>query len=515
MPPTINPSLPDPALAAILQHGAAQDAAEKDATFPDKEAEAIAQIDRIAALATLSPIEYDRIREKAAKELQIRVATLDGEVAKVRPHTDSEQGSGSALLFDEPAPWPDAVNGPVLLADLTAHLKTYMVQPEPAYLMTALWVLFAHTIDAFGVSPILAITSPERGCGKTTLLTLLDGLVPRPFSAVNISTSATFRAIEKWKPTLLIDEADSFLKDNEPLRGVLNGGHVRSNAFVVRVEGDAHELHTYRTWGAKAIAMIGRLPLTLADRSIPIVLRRKRPDEKVTRLRLERCRPLCLELKRRCIRWATDHLEELRRAEPPIPVTLHNRAADNARPLLAIADAIGRDWPSQARQAFEDLSATGAGEDTAGVELLGDLRAIFESRQVDRLASAEIVAALGAMEERPWSEWKNGKPITQRQMASHLSPFGIGSKTIRLSPTETAKGYELEQFSDAFSRYIPVQSVTASQPRNDAASSDFRSVTDGQGVTDRNPHNPMTNQACDAVTDLQGEIQYEEIDLVD
>ena len=92
--------------------------------------------------------------------------------------------------------------------------------------------------------------------------------------------------MEKYKPTLLIDEADTFLHDNDELRGVLNSGHARAGAYVVRTVGDTHEPEVFRTWAPKAIALIGKLPATLASRAVHIELKRLAPGETVEPLRL-------------------------------------------------------------------------------------------------------------------------------------------------------------------------------------------------------------------------------------
>ena len=59
------------------------------------------------------------------------------------------------------------------------------------------------------------------------------------------------------RPTLLIDEADSFAKDNEELRGILNSGHIKAAAHVIR--NLKHKPRRFSTWAPKAIAMIGAL----------------------------------------------------------------------------------------------------------------------------------------------------------------------------------------------------------------------------------------------------------------
>jgi putative DNA primase/helicase len=244
----------------------------------------------------------------------------------------------------------------------------------------------AHAHDAFQISPILALLSPEKRCGKTTALSVIRYLVPRGVLSSNISSAAVFRIIDKYQTTLLVDEMDTFIRDNEELRGVINSSHQRNAAFAVRVSGDQLEPQLYSTWAPKVVAMIGKLPGTLSDRSIEVPLKRKLPDEKVKRFRL--IRPGMLpDLNRMCIRWANDNLISLRDAATnvSIPDGLHDRAADNWEPLLAIADRAGGEWPERARKAALALSGHGASEDgSLGVMLLGDIKAIFEQHSTPR-----------------------------------------------------------------------------------------------------------------------------------
>src|SRR5262249_4841654 len=112
---------------------------------------------------------------------------------------------------------------------------------------------------------------------KSTVLTLIGALTPRALSASNITPAAVFRTVEKWHPTLIIDEADTFLKDNDDLRGILNCGHHRANAYVLRPTGDNHEPKRFCTWAPKVVALIGKLPPTLASRAIHVRLKRISP----------------------------------------------------------------------------------------------------------------------------------------------------------------------------------------------------------------------------------------------
>src|SRR5260221_610896 len=88
--------------------------------------------------------------------------------------------------------------------------------------------------NAWRIYLLLIINSPEKGCGKTTVLDVVGRTCSRPLFTSNITPAALFRVVEAVQPTLLIDEADSFAAENEELRGVINSGHTRSGAFVIR-----------------------------------------------------------------------------------------------------------------------------------------------------------------------------------------------------------------------------------------------------------------------------------------
>lgn len=466
-----------------------------------------AEIDR---LAELSPIKYDRERKDAAKRLGCRTTTLDYEISLRRGVTDGPKLQGQELILSEPEPWPEPINGAALLDELAAVFRRFIVLPDSSPEALALWTVFTHAHDSFQVSPRLAITSPVKRCGKTTLLSILGVLVPRPLSASNVTAAVVFRVVEAARPTLLVDEADTFMDGRDELRGILNSGHTRAAAFVVRCVGDDSEPRRFATWTPVAVARVGRLPDTLADRSIAIPMRRRSSGEHVERLRLDRIGDELRDLGRKCTRWAADHV--LVSSDPQTPEALHDRARDNWRPLLAIADAIGEDWPARARNAALILSGI-PDEDAepARVQLLADVRDIFASRGLDRIASANLCESLAGLGDRPWSEWRRGKDITPVQLARLLTPFGVRSKTIRLG-SETAKGYELTAFEDAFARYLPPQSVTPSQDAQRAVSGEFGAVFDNlpkrnavDSVTDEESASTGTtgvpNPDCDVVTD--------------
>ena len=306
--------------------------------------------------------------------------------------------------------------------------------------------------------------------------------MPRALLSSNISPASLFRIVEKYSPTLLVDEADSFLRDKEELRGILNSGHTRDAAYVVRTVGDENEPRRFSTWAAKAVALIGHLPDTLADRSLVVPMRRRAAGEHVERLRLDRADGF-EDLRRRAARWAADRLGELRGADPEVPGELGDRAADNWRPLLAIADLAGGEWPGRARRAALALSGNGSEpRDSVREQLLADIREAFEERGPGRLLTEDLLQDLRAREDRPWGEWRGGHPLSAVQLPRLLKPFGVRPRLFRTGP-KVARGYEPESFADAFSRYLPGEPSNSLQVNAGAGLADGGSEDRSGGVT--------------------------------
>jgi hypothetical protein len=360
---------------------------------------------------------------------------------------------GRWLLFADPEPWPEPVDGAALLDELAHTYRRFVSLPAGGAEALALWVVFTYALEAFDVAPILALCSPLKRCGKTTTEEVTVALAKRPLAAANITVAALYRAVERFAPTLIVDEADTFLLSNLALRGVINSGHTRSTAFVVRTAG--HEPRLFSTWGARMIALIGRLPATLEDRAIVLPMRRRAPGEPVDRIRRDALLRRLEPLRRRSARWAVDHLPALRAADPAVPEELNDRQADNWRPLLAIADEAGGAWPALARTAARTLAGAVVEADTAApVRLLADLRGLFVTTTADRLATADIIRHLTALEDRSWGDHAQGQPLTPRRLAALLEGFRVKAKQIRQGP-DTRKGYLRSDFTDAFHRYLP------------------------------------------------------------
>lgn len=406
----------------------------------------------VARLATLSLLEYDRVRQLEAETLGVRASTLDKEVARVRGK-ETDDGSGQAVIFEENEPWPDPIDGAVLLDDLATIFKRFVVLPPHADKTIPLWCMLTYLPNSVDVLPILNITSPEKRCGKSTLLTVINCLVNRPLLASSITPSAMFRSIDLWSPTLLIDEADTFITgENESLRGVINSGHTKDTAYIIRNCGDNHEPRRFTTWGPKVLCGIGQLPGTVKDRSILIELKRRTNSEPIEKMRYVNADTF-VKIKRKMARFAADIRFKMAKHRPDIPGLLHDRAGDNWGPLLSIAHYAGGGWPDLARSAALSLVGVEKEAVSVNVELLADIKTVFDSLGVDHISSENLIDGLCENKERPWATWNKGEQISPRQLSKKLSGFEISPKLIRLSENKVLRGYERKQFNDAFSRY--------------------------------------------------------------
>lgn len=502
----------EPVPAAVDQP--ASDAPADD--LPDETDDSV-----IKRLAALKPMEYDRVRKAEAARLKVRPATLDLMVREAR----GEGGGEEVALFDEVEPWHEPVDGAALLSEVARTIRRFIVCDPETVTATALWCVTAWLVDHVSTCPILLINAPEKACGKTQLLTVTGELVPRAAQAAGISSSVLFRMIERYKPTLLVDEIETVLtKEAEDLRGILNAGHTRPSAYIWRSVpvGDDFEPKRFSVFGFKALAGINadRLAETITSRSVIAALRRKLPHETVERLRHAEA-GLFDRLKAKIARWTEDNADAIRAARPELPDELGDRDQDNWEPLLAVADLAGGTWPAWSRKAALKLCSHGEqSAQSAGAELLADIQEVFETRKAQRISMADLLNALLADEEKPWASWRGGRPMTPRSLGKILSEYGIKSKAVRIG-YESPKGFEVDQFADAFARYLssspvtPLSSVTRSQTNAGAG----LSVTEAQSRDrTKNPSvtlEPLSDKACDRVTEENGVEAEKEKSLTD
>jgi putative DNA primase/helicase len=294
---------------------------------------------------------------------------------------------------------------------------------------------------------------------------MIFNLCNRPLPASNISAAAIFRVIGEVCPSLILDEADSYMKEDEAMRGIINSGHERQFAWVLRVIDDKGNVGQFPTWCPKAIAMIGAPRRTILSRAIRIAIERKDKTTKLKKLRRNSFAQL--EDLRRKISKAASMIREAVRDGAVADDTLGNRASDNWEPLLAIASAVSEQWLKNAASDAESMhDKTTHDAKSFNKYLLESLgRIIAEKKTLEPGSQGapddpnkfflrtidDLLNKLNGDQEAPWKE-KPHDELTAHKLGRILTGFGVSSEQVR-RPGEKGnapRGY----WSDALEKVI-------------------------------------------------------------
>ena len=361
-------------------------------------------------------------------------------------------------LFPVVTPWPHEVQLSDVLDEIRTIVGRHVVVSKEELDIVALWVAFSYCLDNFRHSPRLLVTSPDMQCGKTTMMEVIGALANRAFHASNMSPAVIYRVMEKYRPTLLADEADTYIYDDEQMRNILNQGHTKAGAWVARCAPKTLEPEIFYAYSAMVIGQIGWPPATVADRSIPIRMRRKKPSEAVVPFLPDNptVAAMCAKIRAKLLRWAQDNAGTLAVLEPALPPILQNRNADKWRPLFTIASLAGNHWPSRAELASQHIMRHSDADDSGlPTQLLADMRIIVRESGEAEMKSYEVLEKLNSLEDRPWSTINGGRKLDGNKLGNMLRPFGIRSSVIRWPDGQRQRGYYFGQFADAFARYLP------------------------------------------------------------
>jgi hypothetical protein len=414
-------------------------------------------------------------------------------------------------------PTTPAADGAAILGQLHRALTRYVILPSAeAAVAVVLWIAASHAQAAWQHAPRLVIRAPEKRCGKSRLLDIVEGTCHAPLITVNASPAAVYRAIgTDTPPTLLVDEADTIFggknaEANEDLRGLLNAGHQR-NRPAIRWDAGTRSLERIPTFAMAALAGIGTMPDTIEDRAVVVRMRRRAPGETVAPFRHRRDRPALADIATALADWLAAHLAELERAEPVMP--LEDRAADTWEPLIAVADLAGADWPHLARHAALVLTADHDQAATVSdrIRLLIDCRTAFAD--ADALPSTTLASRLRADPEAPWCEPPPG--ITPKRLAAMLADYDIRSAPIRFGePTGQVRGYYRADFADAWARYCPPRPGYVSQPSQPSPPRSDRGRIKSCDTSIRHTVTATPPLTCDGilVTDVTGTPRFGVID---
>jgi len=357
--------------------------------------------------------------------------------------------------------------GAATLSEIEGFVRRFVSLSDAQATVVPLWIVHTHSFGIWdGHTPYLSITSAEKQSGKTRLLEILELTVRRPWLTGRATAAALVRKIHREKPTLLLDEMDCALKTGDEysaaLTGVLNNGYRPGMPYTMCVgQGASITEKNFNVFCPKALAGIGQLPDTVADRSIPLRLKRQSKDHRAEKFHRRDVAPQASELRGKIAEWSEKAQSSWLVARPEFPHGLSDRREDVIEPLLAIADSAGGSWPARAREALVEIFGGVAAEDQSiRVKLLADIYVIFEELGAEKISSSELVAKLAEIETSQWAEWSHGKPMSPVQLARQLKNFHIFPRTIRVGDA-TPKGYERDSFSEAWRDYLPQNGASA------------------------------------------------------
>ena len=367
----------------------------------------------------------------------------------------------------------DGLDGAAVLADVEGLINKYVVLPKPARLPVALWAIASWLAELFDCFPYLALSSPAPRCGKTRALEILELLVARPWRGTAPTEAALFRYIEARKPTLLLDEVEGLSKRHASDRdtavlAILNAGY-KKGQMVPRCVGNSHELQEFHVYCPKAFAGIGRLPATLGDRSIVVLMQRRGRGEPVSRFRSEAVRKEAGPIRRLVEATVKALAGAIRETYAKLPdlFFLSDRDDEVFSPLFAVCGALapGRVKELQASaKALCDDKAADAVDDSLALRLLDDLTRLWPEGQ-EGWPTADILEALRTEPESPWG---CDFLLNPRRLARMLRPFEVVPRDIR-TDSGSRKGYVFEQVKVAHCRYVMDLSATSATTRMNTA----------------------------------------------
>jgi hypothetical protein len=407
----------------------------------------------IENISRLGDVSYQLQRKDVAKRLGITVSAID----RLRKQKQLEQAETATVDIVEPvSPWPDPVNAVKMADYIELTIKKHIALRHSEYATAiTLWSLSTWLIDAWKIMPHLFFRSLTKGSGKTTALHIVEALAARSYVAANITPAALFRVIEQNSPTLLLDEVDRYLAQDEVLNGIMNAGHTRRTATVTRLEevdGD-YIPRKFNVFGGKCMAGIGKQLDTCMDRSIIVKMEKRLSDERVTKL------PLMFfenhfAVRRKIARFAEDNTLRAKELEPVIPNLGNDRAQDNWLPLFIVAELIGGAWPEKCLAAYkkiEELSAEDAkDQETVVLRILRELAPNLEKQMGSWLPAAELRSILISNEESEFFDWYQGNPITAKSIKKYLA------KEAGVAHERQSSGsvYSLPDIRDLVDRYV-------------------------------------------------------------
>lgn len=318
-------------------------------------------------------------------------------------------------------------------------IEPYLCVTREQLDLLALWAAHTQAYPVFACTPRLSIRSQNPGEGKSTALGIVELLSREGMGSGLATGSALYSLIHAKKPTLCLDEMDNtfspngFSRANKPLQAILNEGYTRKGTVWVNRSGGPVELSLFTP---VAFGGIGALPVAMASRAIPLMMKKGIPSEvfdpEIEGIFVSEARDVLAD-------WLKDEsrCEFLASCDrrPEIEGITDARQRQIAAPILAIGKLAGPEWEARAiaaiRYAFLGISTVH--ELTRFEMALRDALKVWP-RDVSFMSGIELASRMAAMEDSPWKSLAGSSLAGARQLAGLLKAVGVSGGTHRIGP---------------------------------------------------------------------------------
>jgi Protein of unknown function (DUF3631) len=411
---------------------------------------------------------FDELAGKIARKLKV----AKGSLGKFK-YNKEEVSQAEGIAFEAVEPWPEKVSLTNSFTEMVELFRKWVFMTEPQAVAAVFWCATSYLAHLLEIQAYLAITAPTKQCGKTTLFTLISHFVRNVLVvSSNVSSAFAFRAIDKYQPTLMVDEAQAAFQRNQDLAEIYNAGHVRRTAFVGRVEKVGEELveKRFSTFCPKVMALKGKIKDdSLQDRVIEIRLARTvKGDLDDDFWEVLNDQPEIFDpYRQRFVRAVTDSLDDFKdHRHPSLPEFANGRTKQNWRPLWILAELADGDWCKKLQTAIAECEKEAQQELSFTDYLLKSLRRFCEKYQKrpevlarepelrDLIATDDIVhykTGLNADKEAPWKA-KDGQ-LTAQKLGGELRAFKVRPHQKRIGE-KTVRGYSHKALIKVFERYV-------------------------------------------------------------
>jgi hypothetical protein len=264
------------------------------------------------------------------------------------------------------------------------------------------WVLASWIPEKWHAIPYLFFHGPP-GAGKTWALQVLESIGFRAFLTPSITVASLFRVCDHYKPTLFLDETETYMmKDRREIMNLLNSGY-REGSKAVRTEDtkDGYKIRTFKTFGFKALSGTKELIDTLRSRCIIFSM-----SEATREIKTVIDQEKAEKLRKNLLAYRFKMLSRKEKLETPeLLKALKGRLRELFEPLISVAPPSAKQSITAEAARIEQTIQEEQRASPEAVVFRAIVKAYEEKPEENKVSIKRISDVLN--EGLPMEEWKN------------------------------------------------------------------------------------------------------------